>query len=179
MGDVTAYVPVQLTRAFRQAQSDPTFQCWLKMQEAAMDIEFPYYDLPGLQGRMFEADTLQVVESALLDMYANHREAFNESNIHTTMRYAYYIGETMRRAFEGRWVVLPANDERSTPMPAIDYPFREGFTTPTDSVKIVVNRRTGHELMTTYGIAQRGYNAWVDAGRPERTFLGKLREEDQ
>lgn len=33
MGETFDYVPIQLTRAFREAQNDAKFQGWLKMQE--------------------------------------------------------------------------------------------------------------------------------------------------
>jgi hypothetical protein len=177
VADITNYVPVQLTKAFRDAQTDETFRGWLKMQEAAMDIEFPYHDLPELRGRMFTMESLDVVEVKLLELFANHREAFSDSNIHVTNRYAYYVGETLRRAFEGTWVVLPPNDERDRLKPAVDYPFREAFTTPTDDVKVAVNRRSGTEFAQNYRIAALDYTDWVNAGRPERTFLGRLRED--
>ena len=41
MGKSFDYVPVQLTKAFREAQTNEQFLGWLKMQEASMEIELP------------------------------------------------------------------------------------------------------------------------------------------
>lgn len=179
MGTSNDYVPVQLTDAFRQAQSDEKFQGWLKMQEAAMGIEFPIHDCPEIRDQMYTKDSLTVVENKLIELYPNHREAFSSDNVHTTMRYVYYVGETFRRAFEGSWVALPnlaAPSESPTKM-AIDYPMREAMNRPADLVKIAVNRRTGKEISTVFGHAERDYKEWVTAGEPVRTFVGTLRED--
>lgn len=178
MGNSNDYVPIQLTQAFRQAQSDETFQSWLKMQEAAMGIEFPIYDCPEVRDQMYSKDSLPIVETKLIDLYENHREAFSPDQVHTTMRYVYYIGETFRRAFDGTWVALPnlANPSESPTKMAIDYPMREAMNRPADLVKIAVNRRTGQEISKVFGYAERDYAEWVAAGKPERTFVGTLRE---
>ncbi len=175
MGKASDYVPVQLTKAFREAQADEKFQGWLKMQEAVMGIEFPIYDLPEIRDEMFTKASLPVVENKLMELFPNHREAFSAENAHTTMRYVYYIGETFRRAFDGTWVTVPAGDKF---VPAIDYPMREAMNRPADLAKIAVNRRTGNELTDVFGYAERDYAEWVDAGKPERAFLGTLREDD-
>lgn len=173
MGKSFDYVPTQLTKAFREAQSNEQFQGWLKMQEAVMEIEFPYYDLPDVRETMFTKDSLAIVEQKLLGLYDNHRSAFAPDNIHTTMRYAYYVGETFRRACEGDWVNVPIADDF---IPAIDFPMREAMIRPADLIKGAVNRRGGSDLITIFGLAERDYREWVDAGRPARTFLGSLRE---
>ena len=176
MGRSFDYVPVQLTKAFRDAQSDEKFRSWLKMQEAVMGIEFPINDLPEVRDQMFAKDSLVTIETKLMELYPNHRIAYEPRHAQVTMRYVYYIGETFRRAFEGSWVALPANEGGY--LPAIDYPMREAMNRPADLLKVAVNRRTGIELTTVYGFAERDYAAWFDAGRPERTFRGTLREED-
>ena len=180
MGSSNDYVPVQLTEAFRQAQADEKFQSWLKMQEAIMGIEFPIYDCPEIRDQMYSKNSLAVIEGKLMDLYINHRDAFGLANVHTTMRYVYYVGETLRRAFEGRWVGLPnlAEPTTSPTKMAIDYPMREAMNRPADLVKIAVNRRSGNEIARVYGYAERDYNEWIAAGRPERTFLGTQREHD-
>ncbi|BBZ54217.1 hypothetical protein [Mycolicibacterium phocaicum] len=96
MGESFDYVPTQLTRAFRDAQSNEQFLGWLKMQEAVMEIEFPYYDLPEIREQMYTEASLAIVEQKLLGLYDNHRSAFSLENVHTTMRYVYYVGETFR-----------------------------------------------------------------------------------
>ena len=105
MGEASDYVPVALTKAFRDAQTDEKFRGWLKMQEASMGIEFPIYDLPEIRDSMYTKDSLPIVEQKLLDLYQDSRDAFiGEDHLHRTMRFVYYIGETYRRSFEGIWV---------------------------------------------------------------------------
>ena len=176
MGESFDYVPTQLTRAFRDAQSNEQFLGWLKMQEAVMEIEFPYYDLPEIREQMYTEASLAIVEQKLLGLYDNHRSAFSLENVHTTMRYVYYVGETFRRACEGTWVALPVADAY---LPAIDFPMRETMTKPTDLVEGTVNRRDGKHLTKVYGHAVRSYREWTEAGKPERTFRGTLREADE
>jgi hypothetical protein len=62
--------------------------------------------------------------------------------------------------------------QRQRLKPAIDYPFPEAFTTPTDDVKVAVNRGSGSEFAQNYRIAALDYTDWVNAGRPQRTFPG-------
>lgn len=175
MGESFDYVPTQLTRAFRDAQSNEQFLGWLKMQEAVMEIEFPYVDLPEVRDEMFTKASLATVEQKLLDLYENHQDAFSPDHIHTTMRYVYYIGETFRRACKGVWVAIPVADAF---LPAIDFPMRETMIKPTDLVKGAVNRRKGKHLTMVFGHAERDYQEWLATGKPERTFLGTLREAD-
>ena len=175
MGESFDYVPVQLTQAFRVAQSSERFLGWLRMQEAVMEIEFPYDDLPELRDDMFTRASLPTVEQKLLDLFEDHRDAFSPGRVHTTMRYVYYIGETFRRACEGIWVTIPVSDAY---LPAIDFPMRETMIRPTDLVKGVVNRRDGQHLAMVFGHAERDYREWLAADKPERTFLGALREGD-
>ncbi|MGY1990402.1 hypothetical protein [Mycolicibacterium fortuitum] len=182
MGSSQDYVPTQLTKAYREAQSDEKFQSWLKMQEAVMEIEFPYHDLPEVRDHMFTKDSLTTIENKLLDLYPNERAAYaTPEDVHRTMRYVYYIGETFRRAFEATWAAFPHHDPAApsrAAKPVIDFPFREAFIRPTDLLGIALNRRTGTEISRVFGYAERDYNEWLDNGRPERTFLGTLREED-
>ena len=53
MGESFDYVPPRLTKAFRGAHSNEQFLGWLTMQEAVMEIEFPYDDLPEVRDSMF------------------------------------------------------------------------------------------------------------------------------
>jgi hypothetical protein len=46
-------VPIQLTKAFREARTDEKFQGWLKMQDAAMGIVFPIEDAPEVRDSVF------------------------------------------------------------------------------------------------------------------------------
>jgi hypothetical protein len=65
--------------------------------------------------------------------------------------------------------------QRQRLKPAIDYPFPEAFTTPTDDVKVAVNRGSGSEFAQNYRIAALDYTDWVNAGRPERIFVAFAR----
>ncbi len=182
MGSTFNYVPIQLTKAFRDAQSDEKFQGWLKMQDAAMGIEFPIDDLPEVRNSMFTKDSLALAEAKLTNLYDDNRAAYNgDENVHRTMRFVYYIGETFRRAFEGIWVAIPPQEnisKQDTPLPGIDVPFREGFIQPTQLIGFALTRRSGIEITRVYGHMERAYNKWQEAGRPERTFRGTLREDD-
>jgi hypothetical protein len=175
------YVPTQLTKAFRKAQSDEKFQGWLKMQEAIMDIEFPIYDLPEVADEMFTKDSLEKAEAKLLELYPDDRAAYaTDDDIDRTMRYVYYVGETFRQALDGVWVALPPNDPKKNKEalePAIDLPFSEAFIQPTVLVRFALNRRTGNEIVTVFANMERVYRQWVDDGRPERVFRGTLRED--
>jgi hypothetical protein len=173
VGKATDYVPTQLSKAFRDAQSNEQFLSWVKMQDAVMDIEFPYEDAPELRDEMFTKDSLGTIEAKLIEKFPNHRVAYDGNNVHTTMRFVFYVGETFRRQFEGQWVNLPASQGFK---PAVDFPMREALIRPADLVKIALNRRTGHEILDVYGYAERDYEEWTSAGKPERTFLGTLRD---
>lgn len=172
------FVPMQLTKAFRQAQSDQQFLGWLKMQEAVMEIEFPF-DVNEVRDQMYTKDSLAVIENRLQDLYPTAAAAFDADNVHTTMRYVYYVGETFRRAFGGTWVALPNLSDPIEPphKSAVDFPMREAYVEPAELVKIALTRRTGQELTRVYGYAERDYDNWLAAGCPERTYLGRLREE--
>lgn len=182
MGSRFDYVPIQLSRAFREAQSDTNFQSWLKMQDAAVQIEFPIYDLPEIRDQMFTKDSLATVEAKLLELYTNERAAYSDDDsIHRTMRYVYYVGETFRRAFEGTWVALPTQNTDTDPhalRPAIDLPFREGMIKPNDLIGMALNRRSGIEITRVYGHMERLYQEWLENGKPERQFRGTLREQN-
>lgn len=175
------YVPVALTRAFREAQSDEKFQSWLKMQEASMGIEFPIEDVPEVRDSMFTKDSLAVVESKLLTLYGAAGEAFaSEDNVHRTMRYVYYVGETYRRSFEGTWVAIPTESGDTGfagTQPGIQLPFREAFVLPAQQVKLALIKRTGNQISRTFGHAERDYRKWVDDERPPITYVGTLRED--
>jgi hypothetical protein len=182
LGKASDYVPIQLTKAFREAQSDEKFQGWLKMQDAVMGIEFPIYDLPEVRDSMYTKESLAIVEEKLLSLYDNSRDAFDgEENVHRTMRFAYYIGETYRRAFEGTWVAIPTYDASGAitgTQPGIQVPFREDFIRPVEQVSFALIRRTGNQIGRVYGHAERDYNQWIEDGRPGVKFVGTLREDD-
>lgn len=179
MGSTFDYVPVRLTKAFRDAQADESFLGWLKMQDAVMDIEFPYFDVPEIRGIMFTKASLDVVESKLIARYPNTRAAFDGAdNLHSTMRFVYYVGETYRRAFEGTWAVLPPSDQQPAPMPAVDLPCKETFTVPMTQIGMALGRRTGTDISLSFGLTERLFTKWVADGRPERVYRGTLREGD-
>lgn len=182
MGKASDYVPMQLTKAFREAQSDEKFHGWVKMQDAAMGIEFPIYDLPEVRDSMYTKESLAVVEEKLLGLYGTAKDAFDgEENVHRTMRFAYYIGETYRQAFEGTWVAIPTHDssgKATGTQPGIQVPFREDFIRPVEQIRLALIRRTGNQITGVYGHAERDYNKWIEEGRPDVEFVGTLREDD-
>ncbi len=181
MGSRFDYVPVRLTKAYREAQADEKFQGWLKMQEAAVDIEFIIEDLPEVRDTMYTKDSLETAEAKLVELYPDNRTAYHgDENIHRTMRYAFYIGETFRQAFEGTWVALPTEGPKSKPAasrPAVDLPFNEDFIVPSDLIGLALHHRSGTEITFVYGRMEKLYKKWLDDGKPEREFQGTLREE--
>lgn len=179
MGGTHDYVPIQLTRAFRNAQQNRLFRSWLDMQEAVMAIEFPIDDCPEIRDIMFTEESLSVVEGKLLSLYESFDAATDEQNIHTMMRYVYYVGETYRRAFEGSWAALPrSGGSEDDNIPVVDFPFRETLYKPTEAIQVALGRHTGNELSYLYPRTRKAYQAWLDEGRPERTYRGTLREDD-
>lgn len=179
MGSAHDYIPVQLTGAFRKAQSNKLFRSWIEMQQAVMAIEFPIDDCPGVRDIMFTEMSLGIVEEKLLSLYDSFGISLEDRNLHTVMRYVYYIGETYRRAFEGTWVALPKpGGGEDDNLPVVDLPFWETLFKPMESVQAALNRRTGVELAGQYPYAKRDYDRWVEAGRPERVYRGTLREHD-
>jgi hypothetical protein len=180
MGSTFDYVPIQLTKAFREAQADEKFQGWLKMQEAAMGIVFPIEDAPEVRDSMFTKASLESIEAKLLELYADSVVAYaTDEAVHRTMRYVYYIGETFRQAFEGIWVAVPPDEKQGGgARPAIDMPFRETFIYPMTLIGFALSRRTSEEITRVYGYAHEDYESWVSAGKPERTYRGTLREDD-
>jgi hypothetical protein len=181
MGSTFDYIPVRLTKAYREAQADEKFQGWLKMQEAAVDIEFIIDDLPEVRDRMYTKESLETAEAKLIELYPDEQAAYQgDENIHRTMRYVFYIGETFRQAFEGTWVALPVEGPKPKPAasrPAIDLPFSEDFISPSDLVGLALYHRTGTEISFVYGRMAKLYNKWLDDGRPDREFRGTLREQ--
>ena len=175
------YVPIALTRAFREAQADEAFQGWLEMQQAVMGIEFPTDDLPEVRDRMFAKDSLAILEEKLLLLYGSVREALAvDAGVHRTMRYAYYIGETYRRAFEGTWVAIStrkADTVSAGTQPGIELPFRESFVLPVQQIRLALIRRTGSQITRTFDHAERDYASWIEKGRPPVDYVGTLREE--
>lgn len=188
MAKTVNYIPIRTTRAYRDAQSDENFLGWLRMQEAVMDIEFPYVDCPEVRDVMYAKESLPIVEAKLLQLYGNSREALTgEENLHRTMRFVYYVGDVFRRAFEGTWVALPEIDDkgkRKEPeagpslQPAVDVPFRESFVTPLRQVSMAIGHRSGNELATNFLLTERAYAKWVKDGRGEVVIRGTLREKD-
>jgi hypothetical protein len=128
---------------------------------------------------MFSKDSLETIEVKLMELYPDSSAAYaSEDDVHRTMRYVYYIGETFRQAFEGTWVAVPPDKkEDDGPKPAIDLPFRETFIYPMTLVGFALSRRTGTEITFVYGQMERAHKEWVAAGKPERTYRGTLRED--
>ncbi|MUM20493.1 hypothetical protein FZI91_02075 [Mycobacterium sp. CBMA271] len=144
-----------------------------------MAIEFPIHDCPEVRDIMYTEESLRVIEDKLLSLYDNHDVWRDEQNVHTVMRYVFYVGETYRTAFEGTWAALPKYEGgENDNTPVVDLPFRETPLKPVESVRAVLLRRTGIELTDQYPYAQREYAEWVEGGRPARTYRGTLREDD-
>lgn len=177
MGSLHNYVPIRNTRRYLEAQHDETFGGWLAMQEAAIPLIFVVDEVPAIRSLMFEPESLDVTESALMELYptkAASRET--DAAIDTTMRFVYYFGETFRRALEGTWVALPRENGPGL-NPAIDLPFREEFIQPRTFISFALGRRTGNQVSRIFGFAKTDYDEWIASGRPERIIRGTLTED--
>ncbi|MGW4741727.1 hypothetical protein [Nocardia xishanensis] len=149
-------------------QNDEKFQSWLRMQDAAMDIEFSIFDAPEVNGHMYTREGLVIAEQVLLERFPDYRTVFTEENQKLGMRFVYFIGETFRRAVEGNWFALPPDPPRRGPLPLVDAEFRSPFFNPMRLMSFAFQRRTGKEIVTPYDNAVKKYKKWVDAGRPPR-----------
>lgn len=158
--------PLRQTDVFLKAQDDRGFHSWLAMQNAAMELEFVVSDVPELRGHLYTREGLVIAEPVLVERYQNRAEAYSENNFKVTSRFAYFIGETIRRATEGRWVALPQS--KGGALPGVDVEFRSGFFNVNRLVTLTLIERTGTELTMVFDYAVEDYDKWVEAGRPPR-----------
>ena len=159
-------IPLRQTDVFRAAQEDGGFRSWLAMQDAVMELEFIVSDVPELRNHLYTREGLVIAERVLLERYRNRAEAYSSENFTVTSRFAYFIGETFRRATEGRWVALPQT--KGGALPGVDVEFRSGFFNANRLVNLVLIERTGTELSMVFDYAVRDYDEWMQAGRPPR-----------
>lgn len=161
--------PIRDTPQYRNIQNDERFQGWLRMQEAAMVIEFTNFDVPELNGHLYTREGLVIAEREILKRYASFRDMFSEHNLKTGMRFVYFVGETFRRSLEGQWVALPpAPPERPRAASVIDAPMSPAFYDPRRIISLVFKRRTEKEIVTIFDRAVKRYQKWIEDGRPER-----------
>ncbi len=164
----TSSGPIRETVEYQEAQSDPRFQAWLKMQDAAIELEFIMFDVPELKPHLYTREGIVIAEQAALERFPEYREAFRGENLTLAMRFVYFIGETVRRHTEGSWVAVPQAPPKSGAIQAIDVPFRSGFYAPVDMLQMALAQRTGDKIVTIFDHAIRAHQKWVDAGRPPR-----------
>ena len=161
--------PIRESEEFRVAQSDPRFVSWLKMQEAAIELEFIVSDVPELKPHLYTREGIVVAEHVALERFSGWREAFTGDNLTLAMRFVYFIGETFRRATEGRWVAVPQPPPKTGALQAIDVEYKSGFYAPTDMLQMALAQRTGDKIVKVFDYAVEDHQKWVDAGRPPRT----------
>lgn len=160
--------PIRGSEEFRDAQSDPRFISWLKMQEAAVELEFIVSDVPELKSHLYTREGIVIAESAALDRFSGWSEAFTGDNLTLAMRFVYFIGETFRRHTEGRWVAVPQAPPKTGALQAIDVEYKSGFYAPTDMLQMALAQRTGDKIVKVFDYAVEDHQKWVDAGRPTR-----------
>nr|WP_245558249.1 hypothetical protein [Nocardia thailandica] len=153
------------TAAFAKRQADAGFRSWLLMQEAAMEIEFTVFDVPELSGCEYTREGLVIAEQQIMHRFDNV-SPFSADNRKLGNRFVYFLGETFRRSFEGRWVAVPPIPPATNPKVMIDVEFKSGFYNPRQMVTFVWKRRTGTELTWIYDFAQENYANWISRGRP-------------
>lgn len=154
--------------AVLEYQNNENFRSWLRMQDAAMDIEFSVFEVPELNGNMYTRQGLVIAEQVLLERFPDYRTAFSDTNQKLAMRFVYFIGETFRRALNGKWFALPPDPPRRGPQPLIDVEFSPVLFNPMHSMSFAFQRRTGQEIVTPFDNMSRKHRKWVDAGRPPR-----------
>ncbi|MEU3472657.1 hypothetical protein [Rhodococcus sp. NPDC006774] len=160
--------PIRESEEYRDAQSDPRFISWLKMQEAAIELEFIVSDVPELKPHLYTREGIIIAERAALERFSGWREAFAGDNLTLAMRFVYFIGETFRRATEGRWVAVPQTAPKTGAIQAIDAEYKSGFYTPTDMLQMALAQRTGDKIVKVFDYAVEDHQKWVDSGRPSR-----------
>ncbi|MBB5918430.1 hypothetical protein BJY24_007342 [Nocardia transvalensis] len=163
-----ADVDIRETPEFRQYQDNERFQAWLRMHDAAMEIDTPLFDMTGMN-ELYSREGLVRAERELVKKFADSGGAFTTDNYKLGMRFVYYIGETFRRAIEGRWVALPPDPPQSPqPKSVIDVEYRSKFYNPQHMIGLALGRRTGTEITSIFDRAVKAHQKWVDAGRPAR-----------
>jgi hypothetical protein len=85
-----------------------------------------------------------------------------------TLRTAAAIIDTFRPVFQA---AMKAILDKHSLVPA------EGFERNPDGT-IALARRTGDRMTLVFGHAERDYKQWLENGRPEVEYIGKLREPD-
>ncbi len=167
-------ISVRDTPEFKKLQQDEQFQSWLLMQDAAMEIEFTVFDVPELSGLEYTREGLVIAEQEILRRFADS-SPWSKENYKLGNRFLYFIGETYRRNFEGKWVALPPQPPKTNPATVVDTEFSSGFYNPRTQMGFVRSRKTGTELTWAFDHAQAAYTKWVELGRPARgTWEGYL-----
>ncbi|WP_139279775.1 hypothetical protein [Rhodococcoides yunnanense] len=161
--------PIRETPEYRDAQSDPRFTSWVTMQEAAIELEFIVADVPELKPHLYTREGIVLAEHAALERFPGWRDAFAGDNLTVAMRFVYFIGETFRRATEGRWVAVPQAPPKTGALQAIDVQYKSGFHNPADMLQMALAQRSGDRIVKVFDYAIEDHQKWVDAGRPSRT----------
>lgn len=160
---------VRDTPEYQQIQNDELFHEWVRMQQEAMENEFVRVDVPELDGHLWTREGLVIAEHEMLRRYSHFDEMAAEENLELGVRFIYFIGETFRRALEGRWALLPPNPpERPDPLCVIDSPMWTSFHEPTHMSELAFDRRTGKEISWIFDRTVKRHQKWIAAGRPAR-----------
>ncbi|MEV8236412.1 hypothetical protein AB0P23_14260 [Rhodococcus sp. NPDC077669] len=160
--------PIRETPEYQKAQTDERFQSWLRMQDAAIELEFIIFDVPELRGHLYTRDGIVIAEQAALERFPGHREAFTGDNLKLAMRFVYFIGETFRRHTEGTWVAVPQASPKTGALQAIDAPYSTGFYAPIDMLQMALAQRTGDKILKIFDYAVEDHQKWIAAGKPSR-----------
>lgn len=161
---------IRNTSEYQRIQHDERFLGWLRMQEAAMEIEFTVFDMPELSAHMYTREGIVLAEREILRRFDRYRTMFSAENYKIGMRFVYFIGETFRRTVEGHWIALPPDPPtRPGPKSVVEAPFHWNFYDPQHMIGLALSRRTGTEISWIFDRAAEDHRDWVAAGRPQRS----------
>ncbi|OZF39596.1 hypothetical protein CH295_02470 [Rhodococcus sp. 14-2483-1-2] len=85
------------------------------------------------------------------------------------MRFVYFIGETFRRATEGRWVAVPQSPPKRGALQTIDVEYKSGFShsARTRSISEVLARVLRlYPFENTKSIAVQQYSEYAQTVKP-------------
>ena len=155
---------------FVSAQRDPKFRAWVESIELGMELgEEPFDEIiPGLPIRdPFGDEGIIAAETAFLHTFSDERAL--DADWHLMMRFVKYLGQAFVEKLECRWVWQPNIKPWGLSSPAIERPWPStDMLLPLVPVMNATVRppRRGDDWIFTFRNDRKGYQEWVEQGRP-------------
>lgn len=139
--------PVQPAGPADFSDEQDRLDAWLATMWLELEVEYPE-ELPEGFDYSFGRDSLAELETLLLAEFATGEQVKAAENKEFVDRTARYIGETLRRSFDGAW--QPGTGMYAG-LPVVLLPDGTDFPeSPFHLIDRVVLRRTGGELLRVY-----------------------------